>query len=71
MAGAKIAGMKYGIRRRSIKRSISARLSVTRRIRDALGLRAPKGLGWATNPRRAAYNRTTFSLRSLLRDLLR
>lgn len=28
-----------------------------RYIRQNLGLKAPRGWGWLTNPRRAAYNR--------------
>jgi hypothetical protein len=38
-------------------------------------LKAPRGWGWITNPRRAAYNRvysrTTVSFWSLLRKLLK
>ncbi|HEX6534678.1 MAG TPA: hypothetical protein VF041_08770, partial [Gemmatimonadaceae bacterium] len=26
-------------------------------VRHSLGLKAPRGYGWLTNPRRAAYNR--------------
>ena len=26
-------------------------------MRNSLGLKAPRGFGWFTNPRRAAYNR--------------
>ena len=28
-----------------------------RYVRHSLGLKAPRGMGWITNPRRAAYNR--------------
>jgi hypothetical protein len=67
--------MKFGMRRPSIKRSIAARTSPKRIIKNALGLRAPRGYGWITNPKKAAYNRiynrTTFSFWSLLRKLLR
>jgi hypothetical protein len=67
--------MKFGIRTPSIRRSIAARTSPKRFIRHSLGLKAPRGWGWITNPRRAAYNRvynrTTVSFWSLLRRLFR
>ena len=28
-----------------------------RYVRNSLGLKAPRGWGWLTNPRKAAYNR--------------
>lgn len=49
--------MKFGIRKPSIKKRIAARTSVKRIIRQRIGLKAPRGWGWLTNPRRAAYNR--------------
>ena len=65
--------MKFGVRRPSLRRMISARTSPARFVRHRLGLKAPRGWGWLTNPRRAAYNRlysrTTFSLWSLLKTL--
>jgi len=67
--------MKFGIRKPSIKRSIAARTSPARFVRHNLGLKAPRGGGWFTNPRKAAYNRvynrTSVSFWSLLRKLLR
>lgn len=67
--------MKYGMRKPSLRKSIAARTSTKRLVRNALGLKAPRGYGWLTNPRRAAYNRvydrTTFSFWSILRKLLR
>jgi hypothetical protein len=67
--------MKFGIRKHSIKRSIAARTSPARFVRHNLGLKAPRGAGWFTNPRKAAYNRvynrTTISFWSLLKKLLR
>lgn len=65
------ASMKFGIRKPSLKRRIAARTSVKRYVRHSLGLKAPRGWGWITNPRKAAYNRvynrTTISADSLLR----
>jgi hypothetical protein len=49
--------MKFGIRKPSLRKRIAARTSVKRYIRHSLGLKAPRGMGWLTNPRKAAYNR--------------
>lgn len=49
--------VRVGFRRPSIRRRIAARTSVRRFARQSLGLRAPRGWGWVTNPRRALYNR--------------
>ena len=65
--------MKFGVRIPFPRRSIAARLSWRRTVRHRLGLKAPRGWGWLTNPRRAAYNRiynrTTISFWTLLRHL--
>jgi len=67
--------MKFGMRKPSLKKMISARTSPARFVRHSLGLKAPKGLGWLTDPKRAIYNRvysrTTFSFWSLLKALFR
>jgi hypothetical protein len=49
--------MKFGIRTPSIRKRIAARTSLKRYVRHSLGFKAPRGWGWLTNPRRAAYNR--------------
>lgn len=49
--------MKIGFRRPSLKKRIAARTSWKRIVRHRLGLKAPRGWGWITNPRKAAYNR--------------
>jgi hypothetical protein len=58
--------MKFGMRKPSIKKSIAARTSVKRYIRHSLGVKAPRGWGWITNPKKALYNKvyrkTTFSI---------
>ena len=58
--------MKFGIRKLSIAKSISARTSIKRVVRHNLGLKAPRGFGWFTNPKKALYNRiynrTSFSI---------
>jgi hypothetical protein len=67
--------MKFGIRTPSLKKSIAARTSVKRMVKNSLGLRAPRGWGWVTNPRKAVYNRiytrTTVSFWSILAKLFR
>ena len=49
--------MKFGFRIPSLTKRIAARTSVKRIIRHNLGLKAPRGMGWLTNPKKAAYNR--------------
>lgn len=49
--------MKFHIRKPSWKKSLAARASWKRVLRHSLGLKAPRGYGWITNPKRAAYNR--------------
>lgn len=49
--------MKFGFRKPSIRKRVSARTSWKRAARHRMGLKAPRGFGWFTNPRKAAYNR--------------
>lgn len=67
--------MKFGVRMPSLKKSIAARTSVKRFVRHNLGLKAPRGMGWITNPKKAlynrVYNRTTVSATSLLKKLFK
>lgn len=49
--------MKFGLRIPSLKKRIAARTSAKRMLRHNLGLKAPRGWGWLTNPKRALYNR--------------
>lgn len=66
--------MKIGMRRPSPAKSIAARTSWKRRLRHSAGLKAPRGYGWLTDPKKAAYNRiynrTTFSFWRLLKRLV-
>ena len=63
--------MKWGFRKPSLRKRIAARTSLKRYVRQSLGLKAPRGWGWLTNPKKAAYNRvyyrTTFGLNDLFR----
>jgi hypothetical protein len=47
--------VKIGIRKPSLTKRIAARTSIKRMVRAKV--RAPRGLGWVTNPKKAAYNR--------------
>jgi hypothetical protein len=62
--------MKFGFRKPSFKKSFAARTSWKRAVRHNLGLKAPRGWGWLTNPKKAAYNRvynrTTFGVGDLV-----
>jgi hypothetical protein len=49
--------VRLGFRVPSLKKRLSARTSLKRYVRNNLGLKAPRGWGWLTNPRKAAYNR--------------
>ena len=49
--------VRIGFRIPSLKKRLSARTSLKRAVRQRLGLKAPRGWGWLTNPKRAAYNR--------------
>ncbi len=44
-------------RKPSIKKKIAARTSWKRVVRHNMGFKAPRGYGWLTNPKKAAYNR--------------
>jgi hypothetical protein len=49
--------MKFGLRIPSISKRIAARSSPARFVRQNLGIKAPRGMGWITNPKRFAYNK--------------
>lgn len=63
--------MKFGLRTPSLKRRIAARTSWKRVVRHSMGLKAPRGMGMLTNPKRAlynkVYNKTSFSIDDLAR----
>jgi hypothetical protein len=49
--------MKIGFRIPNLNKRIAARTSLKRVIRHNLGFKAPRGMGWMTNPKRAMYNK--------------
>jgi len=65
--------MKFGMRKPSLKKMVAARTSTARFVRHSLDLKAPRGWGWLTNPKKALYNRvytrTSFSIWGVLRKL--
>ncbi|MCJ8015204.1 hypothetical protein MUG84_26405 [Paenibacillus sp. KQZ6P-2] len=67
--------MKFGMRKPSLKKRISARTSVKRQIVQRSGLKMPRGYGWMRNPKKAAfnkvYNRTTFDIFKLIKKLMK
>lgn len=67
--------MKFGIRKPSIRKSIAARTSAKRFVRQNLGMKMPRRWGWLSDPRTAMYNRiysrTTVSLWKILKDLFK
>ncbi|MDR7076883.1 hypothetical protein J2Y03_001906 [Neobacillus niacini] len=67
--------MKFGIRKPSLKKRISARTSIKRQIVHRAGLKMPRGYGWLRNPKKYAYNkvynRTTFDIFKLIKKLFK
>jgi hypothetical protein len=49
--------MKFGFRIPSIAKRIAARTSIKRMVQNELGLKAPRGYGWITNPHKFVYNK--------------
>lgn len=67
--------MKFGMRKPSLKKRISARTSIKRQIIHRAGLKMPRGYGWLRNPKKYAYNKvyqkTTFDIFKLLKKLFK
>jgi hypothetical protein len=49
--------MKFGFRIPNLNKRIAARTSVKRIVRHNLGFKAPRGMGWLTDPKKAMYNK--------------
>jgi len=49
--------MKFGFRIPSLSKRIAARTSPARFVRHNLGFKAPRGMGWVTNPKKFMYNK--------------
>ncbi|AYF55173.1 hypothetical protein DFH04_10725 [Clostridium novyi] len=67
--------MKFGMRKPSLKKRISARTSIKRQVVHRAGFKMPRGWGWLRNPRKYAYNkvynRTTFDIFRLIKKLFK
>lgn len=67
--------MKFGMRKPSLKKRISARTSIKRQIIHRAGFKMPRGWGWLRDPKKYAYNkvynRTTFDIFKLLKKLFK
>jgi len=67
--------MKFGIRKPSMKKRVSARISPKRQIVHRAGIKMPRGKGWVRNPKKYAYNkvyrRTSFDIFKLLKKLFK
>ena len=49
--------MKFGFRIPNLNKRIAARTSWKRVVRHNLGFKAPRGMGWVSDPKKALYNR--------------
>ena len=67
--------MKFGFRKPSLKRRISARTSIKRQVVHRAGIKRPRGYGFLRNPKKAVYNkvynRTSFDLFKTLKKLFK
>ncbi|WP_335871050.1 hypothetical protein [Bacillus sp. 2205SS5-2] len=67
--------MKFGIRKPSLKKRISARTIIKRQVVHRAGLKMPKGYGWLRNPKKYAYNKvyqkTTFDIFKLMKKFFK
>ncbi|WP_062197061.1 hypothetical protein [Massilibacterium senegalense] len=67
--------MKFGMRKPSLKKRISASTSLKRQIIHRAGWKMPRGYGWVRNPKKYVYNKvyqkTTFDIFKLLKKLLK
>ncbi|WP_406660400.1 hypothetical protein V7O66_11195 [Methanolobus sp. ZRKC3] len=67
--------MKFGIRKPSLKKRISARTSIKRQVIHRAGLKMPRGYGWVRSPKKyvynKVYNKTSFDIFRLFKKLLK
>lgn len=67
--------MKFGLRKPSLKKRISARTSLKRQLVNRMGLKMPRGWGWVRNPKKyvynKVYNKTSFDIFKLLKKLFK
>ena len=67
--------MKFGMKKPSLKKRISARTSIKRQVVHRAGLKMPRGWGWLRNPKKYAYNKvynkTSFDIFKLIKKLFK
>ena len=67
--------MKFGMRKPSLKKRISARTSIKRQVVHRAGFKMPRGWGWLRNPKKYAYNKvynkTSFDIFKLIKKLFK
>lgn len=67
--------MKFGMRKPSLKKRISARTSIKRQVIHRARLKMPRGWGWLRNPKKYAYNKvynkTSFDIFKLIKKLFK
>lgn len=67
--------MKFGFRKPSLKRRISARTSIKRQVAHRAGIKMPRGYGFLRSPKKAVYNkvynRTSFDIFKTLKKLFK
>ncbi|MEW9501921.1 hypothetical protein [Jeotgalibacillus marinus] len=67
--------MKFGMRKPSLKKRVSARTSIKRQVVHRAGLKMPRGYGWVRNPKKYAHNKvyqkTTFDIFKLIKKLFK
>lgn len=67
--------MKFGMRKPSLKKRISAKTSIKRQIVHRAGMKMPQGYGWVRDPKKYAYNKvynkTSFDLFKLIKKLFK
>lgn len=67
--------MKFGIRKPSLRRRISARTSIKRQVVHRTGMKMPRGKGYLRNPKKYAYNKvynkTSIGIFDLLKKLFK
>ncbi|MET3943181.1 hypothetical protein ABIC22_005993 [Paenibacillus sp. PvP094] len=67
--------MKFGFRKPSLRKRVSARTSIKRQIIHRAGVKMPRGYGWLRDPKKAVYNKvyrkTTFDIFSVIKKLFK
>lgn len=67
--------VKYGIRKPSLKRRVSAKTSIKRQVVHRAGFKMPRNKSYLRNPKKYAYNKvynkTSFDIFSLIKKLFK